>query len=365
VISRRRIRWLVPLVALAVLIGALLIVRGFWSDREHPADGTIDTGFIAAHRIAAEPPLDPLDAAWAKLAPSPVALYPQVSVAPATQPSGALTVSVRAFYSRKALALHLEWPDPRPAQGRGVGKFADGAAVQWPVHYGSGKALPYVGMGHAGVPVALWFWRADGSVETLAAEGFGTLTAQPTDGVEAKGIWKDGIWRVVFTRPLRAVAADHRLVLEPAAQGLVPVAFAIWNGEAQERDGLKRLSAWQALRFEQAKVDEAYAKQLAEVAIAGDIESGKRLMADKGCAGCHAFPGNPGRPSVGPDLTYTGGIHSAQYLRESLSEPSRVVVPGKRYASVQDGKPLASLMPPFVGTEQELQDIVAYLKTLH
>ena len=339
-----RIRRLVLLVALA------------------PAPAGAD--FIAAHRIAAEPPLNPLDASWAKLAPSSVALYPQVSVAPATARSGALTVNVRALYSGQTLALHLEWQDPKPAQSSGVGEFADGAAVQWPVHYGSGKALPYVGMGHAGVPVALWYWRADGAVETLAAEGFGTLTAQPTDGVEAKGIWKDGFWRVVFTRPLRSAPGDHRVPLDPAAQGLVPVAFAIWNGDAQERDGLKRLSGWHALRFAQANVDEAYAKQLAEVAVAGNPKTGKRLMTKKGCAGCHAFPGNRARPSTGPDLSYAGGIHSAQYLRESLSEPSRVVVPGKRYASVQDGKRLASLMPPFVGTEQEIRDIVAFLKTL-
>ena len=87
-------------------------------------------------------------------------------------------------------------------------------------------------------------------------------------------------------------------------------------------------------------------------------------MAEKGCAGCHAYPGNPARPSVGPDLSYAGGIHSAQYLRESLSEPSQVLVPGKRYASVQDGKRPTSLMPPFIGTEQELRDIVTFLKTL-
>jgi len=365
VIALKRIHQLVLVVGLAALIGALLIGRSFWLEPERPADGTSSTDFIAAHRIDTEPPLNPSDAAWAKLAFRSVAVYPQVSIAPATEPSGALTVNVRAFYSNKALALHLEWPDPKPVQGRGVGAFADGAAVQWPVHYGSGKALPYVGMGHAAVPVALWFWRADGSVETLAAEGFGTLTAQPTDGVEAKGVWKDGVWRVVFTRPLRAAPADHRVPLDPAAQGLVPVAFAIWNGEARERNGMKRLSGWHALRFEQAKVDGVYAKQLAEIAIAGSAETGKRLMAEKGCAGCHAFPGNPARPSVGPDLTYAGGIHAAQYLRESLTDPSRVVVPGKGYASVQDRKPLASLMPPFVGTEQELQDIVAFLKTLH
>ena len=327
-----------------------------------PASAGAD--LIAAHHVVAEPPLDPLDAAWAKLAPGSVALYPQVSVAPAGRPSGVLTVKVRAFYGAETLALHLEWPDPKPVQNRAIGEFADGAAVQWPVHYGSGKALPYLGMGHAGSPVAIWLWRADGSVETLAAEGFGTLTAQAGDGVKAQGAWKDGVWRVVFTRPMIAAPGDLRVPLEPAAQGVVPIAFAVWNGEAQERDGLKRLSGWHALRFEEAKIDDAYAKELAETAVAGDAKAGQRLMAEKGCAGCHAFPGNPARPSVGPDLTYAGGIHSAQYLRESIREPSRVVVPGKRYANVQDGKRTASLMPPFAGSDQELRDIVAFLKTL-
>lgn len=327
-----------------------------------PSFATDGRSFIPAKRSVGEPALDPLSASWLKQVPVTVAVYPQASVSPAAAPTGAATIKVRAQYGAKSVALHLEWPDSKTAAERGVGRFADGAAVQWPTRYGSGIGLPYVGMGHAGAPVALWFWRADGTVETLAAEGFGSLTAQATDGVKARGAWKDGKWHVVFTRAL-AVAGEHRASLAPAKLGLVPVAFATWSGEAAERNGLKRLSAWQMLRFEKGKGDAAYAKQASEPAVAGVAENGKRLMSEKGCAGCHSFPDNPARPRIGPDLTYAGGIHSVSYLLESLREPSKVVVPGKGYYVEQDGKKV-SLMPPFAGTETERNDVLAYLMSL-
>jgi complex iron-sulfur molybdoenzyme family reductase subunit gamma len=318
--------------------------------------------FIPVKWSASEPTLDPLHISWLKQPATVVSLYPQASVPPATALNGATPIRIRAQYSAKTVALHLEWAEGQPAKDRAIGQFADAAAVQWPVRYGPGVALPYVGMGHAGAPVALWFWRADGSVETLAAEGFGTLAAQTSDGVKVKSAWKDGAWRVVYARTLSATG-DYRISLAPVKLGLVPVAFATWHGRADERNGLKRLSAWQVLRFEKGKVDTAYAKQFDVVASVGNADNGKRLMSEKGCTGCHSSPANAAKPRIGPDLTYAGGIHSVQYLTESLREPSRVVVPGKGYFIEQDGKK-ASLMPPLTGTEQELQDLVAFLVTL-
>jgi DMSO reductase family type II enzyme heme b subunit len=325
----------------------------------HAADAVLP---IPVKWSVTEPALDPASPNWLKQPATTVSVYPQTSVPPAAAPAGAATVKVRAQYSAKIIALHLEWTDDKPAKDRGIGQFADAAAVQWPLRYGSGVALPYIGMGHRDTPVALWFWRGDGSVETLAAEGFGTLSTQAPDGVKAKGVWKDGTWRVVFVRT-HSAPGEHRVSIAPAKLGLMPVAFATWNGESAERNGLKRLSAWQVLRFEKGKVDAAYEKQLGEAAVTGDAEHGKRLMSEKGCAGCHSFPANPEQPHIGPDLTYAGGIHSASYLTESLLEPSRVVVPGKGYFMQQDGKK-TSLMPPLAASDEELRDIVAFLKTL-
>lgn len=318
--------------------------------------------FISVKQSRAEPPLDPLDPAWDKLASAPVTLYPQAGVTPGADGGEALNVSVRALYSSKTLALHVAWPDTRPAATRGIGEFADGIALQWPLRYGPGVSLPYVGMGHGGAATALWQWRADGSVETLAAEGFGTLTVQPPDGVKVNGAWRDGKWQAVFTRALAPPKSGQYVRFDPAKQGVVPVAIALWNGDAQERNGKKHLSAWQAMRFEKATANEAYVRQFSAAAN-GNVENGKRLMTEKGCVGCHSFPGNPAQPTVGPNLTYVGGIHHADYLLESIAKPSLIVVPGKAYSTVQNGRRV-SLMPPLQGTEQERRDIAAFLQTL-
>ncbi len=326
-----------------------------------PATAGAGDAFATARRIQGEPPLDPASPVWLELPAAAITLYPQASVPPATGEKP-LAAKLRALYGGKAIAIHIEWADAGAARERHIGKFADAVALQWPKNYGPGRALPYVGMGHAGSPVALWLWRADGSVETLAAEGFGTLTRQAPDGVQARGTWKDGTWRVVFRRAL-AVKGGGQAHFAPSRQGLVPLAVAVWNGEAAGRDGIKRLSAWQILRFEKGKAGDAYAGQSGELAVTGDAGRGMRLMSEHGCAACHSFPANPAQPRIGPDLGHAGGIHSAAYLRESLAEPSRVVVPGKAYYTMQDGKQL-SLMPPFAGTEAERDDILAYLMSL-
>ena len=166
---------------------------------------------------------------------------------------------------------------------------------------------------------------------------------------------------MAFRRSL-AAGGEYCVRGGSAKQGLVPVALAVWNGAASQRDGAKHLSAWQMLRFEKGAADASYAGQLA-ASIKGDPATGKRLMMEKGCAACHAYPGNPAQPVIGPDLSYAGGIHRAGYLLESIAEPSRVVVHGKGYSRTQDGKKI-SLMPPFQGTEQERHDIAVFLQTL-
>lgn len=296
---------------------------------------------IPVKRVEGEPAADPHSPAWLVQPAVAVPLYPQASVPPATKASRA-AVKVRAQRGAATLALHLEWADRKPATERGIGAFADAAAVQWPQR--PEAELPYIGMGHRGAPVSLWFWRADGTAELLAAEGFGTLTVQPDGGVQARGEWKNGVWRVVLSR-----------AAAPSQESL-SVAFAIWNGEGAERDGLKRLSAWQTLRPD-GKVS------LRSTATSGNAALGKRLMREKGCAVCHNYPGNPARPAIGPDLSYAGGLHAPAYLAESLREPSKVVVPCRGCFAEQDGRRV-SVMPPFEGSDTEREDILAFLKSL-
>jgi complex iron-sulfur molybdoenzyme family reductase subunit gamma len=327
-----------------------------------PAQAEDGVSFISVKQTNVEPPIDPLDPAWGALAPTQITLYPQASLIPASGSDKALNAAVRSIYNGKTLALHIEWPDATRSATRGIGKFADSIAVQWPLRYGPGISLPYVGMGHKDAAATQWLWRADGSVETLAAEGFGTLTTQAPDGVLAKGAWRDGKWQVVFMRSLLPLASGQAVRFDPAKQGVAPVALALWDGDAQERNGKKHLSAWQVFRFENAPANAAYLKTFSTTAN-GNAENGKRLMTEKGCAACHSFPGNVAQPTIGPNLAYVGGIHHLDYLLESITKPSKIVVPGKNYSMMQSGK-LVSLMPPLQGAAQEQRDIAAFLQTL-
>lgn len=319
-------------------------------------------------------PTDPGDTTWSRIEPEEVRLYPQVTVRPKSAAREPIALMVKALYNEIDLAIHLEWADGHRAAQHDIGHFPDAVAAQWPVRYGRGVRLPYVGMGHVGHPVALWFWRADGRVETLAAEGFGSLTPQPPNGLEAKALWEQGQWRVVLKRSLQAPPWAVTVQMKPASGGLVPFALAVWNGETGQRDGDKFLSAWHFLSFEKGKVDPRYIRGLVwSPKIKGNPEVGKALMLKLGCAPCHSFPGNPLPAGAGPDLTYAGGIHRPDYLLESIQRPSQVIVPGvptavccgprQAFSTVTRGKRV-STMPAVKIPEQEILHLVEYLRTL-
>ena len=99
----------------------------------------------------------------------------------------------------------------------------------------------------AGNIVADPTWRT--ATEDLRAEGFGTLRARPRpdQAVEAHGTWGTGSYRVVLRRGLKASGPDA-VRLRPGST--IPVAFAVWNGAAGDRDGKKSVTIWQELQLE-------------------------------------------------------------------------------------------------------------------
>jgi mono/diheme cytochrome c family protein len=87
------------------------------------------------------------------------------------------------------------------------------------------------------------------AAEEAHAKGFGTLTSTPVDKdpVIADGVWKDGRWHVVFLRPLK-VKEKGRLEFKPGQR--INVAFAVWNGQAKDRNGQKMVSIWNEFTLE-------------------------------------------------------------------------------------------------------------------
>ena len=218
-------------------------------------------------------------------------------------------ITVRALHDGRRLALLLKWEDGthdetaiRPQD------FRDGAAIEFAL----APDPPFFAMGQPGAPVNIWMWKSErqadlqpvfqdvdkvypnigidsypnllkspleqptrnaltlesdprfvtawgagnivadptrrSAAEDLTAQGFGTLRAHPRDAqkVEANGEYSTGSYRVLFTRAL--VGGPNAIRLAPGDR--VPVAFAVWNGSAGDRDGKKSVTIWQELLLE-------------------------------------------------------------------------------------------------------------------
>lgn len=153
---------------------------------------------------------------------------------------------VKALRTAAGLLVRLEWGDAEADARLETARFADGVALQFPR---SGKASTAPFMGGGGQTVNIWYWNAArNSAENLMADGFGTLARLPVQDVRAYGRHADGKWRVVFFRAWRS--PEPQAALPKVAGARQPIAFAVWNGQNQERDGFKAVTlAWQSLQF--------------------------------------------------------------------------------------------------------------------
>lgn len=207
------------------------------------AEGAIKVGQVGEDRLS-----DPGAAGWKSVPAASV----ELATAFAGHPSivGEATTAqlrVQAASSGKELYIRLQWSDSSPNRKGGVGRFADGVAVQFAAD-GSTDTQPF--MGGEGRRVNIWYWNAGRkAAENLVADGFGTLTRADVQDVQASGAYAGGTWTVVFRRPLKAASDDNAsLSIKPGAN--LPVAFAVWNGANAERDGFKAVTVeWQQLRF--------------------------------------------------------------------------------------------------------------------
>jgi mono/diheme cytochrome c family protein len=218
-------------------------------------------------------------------------------------------LTVQAMHDGKTIAVRLTWKDASANQ-RAVRSedFEDAVALElFP-----GKPEPFLGMGDPTSPVDVWFWDADrqrglaadeevyphavvdafpfsetvvASAEldrpgarvadqpdvSLPARASGNLIVPPGNEsggsslsvagprtvtfrvpqsqlVRAHGAWADGRWTVVMTRALSVPSGDDGVSLQ--AGDRASVAFAVWDGSHQDRDGQKLITIWQDLELE-------------------------------------------------------------------------------------------------------------------
>ncbi len=288
------------------------------------------------------------------------------------------------------LGLYVSWPDA--TQDRlspdDTVSFGDAVAMQLPTRFGAGERLPHVAMGDDTSPVRLLMQRAvvgGAQSSRFVAAGFGSLTrtgaAQPSSSMRYDVGAKR--WSAVFLRPL--VEEGHAI-----DAALVPVAFAVWDGAGRQRGGAKSLSPWKFLRRASLVADSKYVESLSwGFGTTPDVAKGKALVGGI-CIACHRFADKRFAPEgLAPGLDTIGAIAAPSYLRDSIMDPSLVVVmhpnpnrhynkgaptdpngafpnnPAFEWSTLDPAGKKLSKMPPFAAfPPDDIAAMVAYLRTL-
>ena len=261
---------------------------------------------ILATRAAQSINDDPLSPSWNAIQPIHVGLMPLW-----WRDGRVETVHVRATHDGQNLAVHLSWEDPvQDVNQLHITAFGDAAAVQFsseddPPFFGMGDPAGMVNIWHwkavweedrpsfkditSAYPRAIMdfdmslkriqpssapnvtakiedrdpnFYSGWGAgnlvstperpspIEDLNAQGLGTVHSQAlsNQSVRGKGSWRDGVWQVVFVRPMSASSAGN-IEFQPGRA--VRIAFAIWDGKPGDRDGQKSVTIWHDLSLEE------------------------------------------------------------------------------------------------------------------
>ena len=223
--------------------GLAMTLAGFAATAVQAAPAAKTIRVLSAKDAEAAAP----DAAIWKKAPSTQVVlqpafagHPAIVGVPVTQ-----KLTAQAVRSGDRLYVKLAWSDATANVSiKDTTQFVDGAAVQFPVN-GKASTVPF--MGDVNNPVNVWHWSANGHTENLVAKGFGNGTKVHSEGLQSTSMRTDAGWAVVLNRPLK-VSPDEGASL--SGKGVMPVAFAAWDGANQERDGFKAVTLeWWQLRF--------------------------------------------------------------------------------------------------------------------
>lgn len=140
------------------------------------------------------------------------------------------------------LYVRLRWQDPTKNRKTTVNEFRDGAAVEFALH---GVDTSYMMGSGPRKPVNIWYWHPDhDEVEDLAAGGYGSTTSLPQQSVSGQSTYhveqnsSNNEWHLVMSRKFDS-PGEYQVSLQ---KGVIPVAFAVWQGADGQRDGDKRVS---------------------------------------------------------------------------------------------------------------------------
>jgi len=226
---------------------------------------------IHAPQLAGPPPRTPDDSAWNRIEPYWFPLVGQVIRKPRWFTPAVSGVWVQAVHDGKTLALRVSWDDrsqsPDSAWLEFTGKVLDAVvsddstplapapwpdqlAVQFPVTMPHGMERPYFLMGSATQPVYQWRWTSGSGAGAAAglARGVERFDLLPAAPLEARAMYDQGAWHVVFNRSL--ATADTSNQFQFPTGNAIPVAFFVWDGSNGESGARMAVSTWYYLSLD-------------------------------------------------------------------------------------------------------------------
>ncbi len=233
-------------------------VANYVASLDEPYKKPTDNTVIKAVRIEEEVPEKPDDPVWDKAEYTSFYFVPQIIAKERHFTPSLNSISVKAVYNDKDIAILLEWDDRTyslPGDKKAIeiadGEvFEDGVAIQLPIHIPDGSEKPYFGMGDASKPVNIWFWKSPSSkdapqtIKLINAKGFEKQEERdPSEaGLKAVGTYNKGTWRVVMKRALKA--GDPEKDIQFVSGKFIPIAFAAWDGSNQEKGSKHVMTTW-------------------------------------------------------------------------------------------------------------------------
>ncbi len=198
--------------------------------------------------------LDPKAGPWQTAQTTHVLLNrtPRVYQTEKVRPALPMTLAVQALRTADHLVFRLNWKDatrnaptapPRWPGREGVparlnkqptgqtNAFADAVAIMVPESYPGGD-FPALVMGDKHQSVRIAYWNASRGASQLSASGR-THVESSGKTFRHQAHHADGEWTVTLELPGQATPS--------------PIAFAVWDGEQADRDGLKLFSIWYVL----------------------------------------------------------------------------------------------------------------------
>jgi hypothetical protein len=236
-----------------VLAGVVMILAMPAFGQDKPASAANLRIRIASSNADAKDLLDGKAHAWNIAESTSVLLNrtPRVYQTEPTTPRTPPKFEARAIRSGATLFVRIQWEDATknapqaPAKKTGEGgdadkiykrptsetsAFPDAAAVMVPQE--PKVAFPSLAMGDKNNPTRIFYWNASRGTQELTSTG--RAMQKPTGrDFPARSDHADGKWTVVMQIP-------------ELIEGC-PIAFAVWDGEFQDRDGLKFFSIWYVL----------------------------------------------------------------------------------------------------------------------